>query len=133
VVEGRFHHVGVACHDLERERRAMALIGYAAEGQEFVDPIQGIRGLFLVGPGPRLELVSPLAPGGVLQTWLDRGAKMYHLAFEVSDMKSELDRLVDNRCKVMVGPVPAVAFGGRNIAFIMLPNMMLAELIEAAR
>lgn len=133
MVEGRFHHVGIACQDLARECRAMALLGYAPEGAEFVDPIQGIRGLFLAGPGPRLELVSPLAPGGVLQTWLDRGAKMYHLAFEVPDMQFELDRLVENRGKVMVGPVPAVAFGGRNIAFIMLPNMMLAELIEAAR
>ena len=132
MVEGRFHHVGIACHDLERECRAMSLMGYAPQGPEFLDPIQGIRGLFLVGPGPRLELVSPVAPGGVLETWLQRGAKMYHLAFEISDMKSELDRLVANRCRVMVDPVPAVAFGGRDIAFVMLPNMMLAELIQAA-
>jgi hypothetical protein len=32
----------------------------------------------------------------------------------------------------VVAPVPAVAFGGRLIAFVMMPNMLLVELIAAA-
>jgi len=32
---------------------------------------------------------------------------------------------------LIVAPVPAVAFGGRKIAFLMLPNRLLIELIEA--
>jgi hypothetical protein len=31
----------------------------------------------------------------------------------------------------VVEPVPAVAFDGREIAFVMLPNVTLVELIEA--
>jgi methylmalonyl-CoA/ethylmalonyl-CoA epimerase len=130
VVNGHFHHVGVACRDIERERRELEHVGYAPEGTEFMDPIQGIKGLFLAEPGSRLELVSPTAPGGVLQPWLDRGSKMYHLAFVVADLRLELDRLIGFRGRLVVGPVPAVAFGGRDIAFVMLPNMMLVELIQ---
>jgi methylmalonyl-CoA/ethylmalonyl-CoA epimerase len=133
VVDGRFHHIGVACQDFDRERRALSLLGYVQEGVEFLDPIQGIRGMFLAGPGPRLELVSPIAPGGFLQPWLERGAKMYHLAFEVDDVQAEVDRLVESRCRLLVGPVPAVAFGGRDIAFVMLPNLLLAELVQGSR
>jgi len=34
------------------------------------------------------------------------------------------------RAKVLVPPVPAVAFGGREIAFLVMPNRMLIELID---
>jgi len=108
----------------------MAQLSYRLEGPEFLDPIQGIRGQFLAGPGPRLELVCQVEKGGILQPWLDRGAKMYHLAFEVRDLGSELERLSLGGGRLVTGPVPAVAFGGRLIAFVMLPNLMLVELIQ---
>jgi len=130
--DGGFHHVGIACQSFEAESGGLAILGYRRDGPDFTDPIQGIRGRFLVGLGPKLELVSPIAPGGVLQGWLDRGVKMYHLAFEVPDVKAELDRLRRARARVVAGPVPAVAFGNRDIAFCMLPNLLLVELIQMA-
>jgi methylmalonyl-CoA/ethylmalonyl-CoA epimerase len=130
MVEGEFHHIGVASQDLARDRRALEAMGYEPEGPEFLDPIQGIRGQFLRGPGPRLELVSPVAPGGVLQPWLERGAKMYHLAFAVERLEVEVERLEQARGRLVAGPVPAVGFQGRAIAFVMLPNLMLVELIQ---
>ena len=43
----------------------------------------------------------------------------------ITEMKSA-------RARMVVNPVPVVAFGGRKIAFLMQPNGMLIELIEAA-
>jgi methylmalonyl-CoA/ethylmalonyl-CoA epimerase len=120
----------MACRDLDRERRELESTGYRPEGEPFIDPIQGIQGQFLTGPGPRLEIVCPAAPDGVLQPWLDRGAKMYHLAFEVADLEAEVDRLVAGRGRLILEPVPAVAFEGRSIAFVMLPNLLLVELVQ---
>jgi xylulokinase len=40
-----------------------------------------------------------------------------------------IDALRAQRAKVAVAPVPAAAFGGREIAFLMLPNRLLIELI----
>ena len=57
-----FHHVGFACTDLDAEERVFACFGYTPEGQDFQDPVQGIRGRFLASGGPRLELLSEL-PG----------------------------------------------------------------------
>ncbi|MDA5192508.1 VOC family protein [Govanella unica] len=125
-----FHHIGIACTDFNREQLAFAALGYAAEGPDFEDPIQGIRGRFLTGGGPRLELVSQLARGGVLEDWLKRGVKFYHMAYTVENMDAAIAAALERRGKLIVAPVPAVAFNGRNICFMMMPNMALVEWIE---
>lgn len=129
---GIFHHVGVACRNLDAEQKIFGLLGYAAEGEDFEDPIQGVRGRFLTGGGPRIELLTALAPdsNNVLKDWLGRGAKMYHLAYVVDDIGEVTSRLVASGAKVIVPPVPAIAFNNSNISFVMLRNMLLVELIE---
>lgn len=126
-----FHHVGVACVDIHAEATRLASLGYSIEGPEFTDRIQGVRGIFLAGQAPRLELLESLADGdgGVLSSWLRREIKLYHLAYETGSLPVAIDRLRRERAKVVVAPVPAVAFGGREIAFVMMPNTMLVELI----
>ncbi|MFO1487496.1 MAG: VOC family protein [Verrucomicrobiota bacterium] len=128
-MNSNFHHIGVACRDLESETRRFAALGYTVEGPDFTDPIQGVSGRFLVGGGPRLELLIPLSTEGVLAPWLKTGAKLYHLAYLVPDFDGEMTRLRGQGAKVVVPPVPAVAFANRRITFLMLPNMMLVELI----
>jgi len=127
-----FHHVGVACTDIEAESARLAPLGYRFEREPFADPRQGVRGVFLVGQAPRLELLEPL-PGredGVLAPWLAASIKLYHLAYETPDLASAIAHLRKSRAKVVVEPVPAVAFDGRDIAFLLLPNRLLIELIE---
>jgi len=127
-----FHHVGVITSDLARETERLASLGYQPEGESFVDPIQGVRGIFLAGQSPRLELLSPMATKGVLEPWIKSSAKLYHLAYETPDLPQALDELRQSGAKVVVEPVPGVAYGGRHIAFVMLPNMLLVELIGTA-
>ena len=127
----QFHHIGVACRNLDVEARPYHLLGYAQAGEDFVDPIQGITGRFLEGPGPRLELVTPTGDAeGVLSGMLERGTKMYHLAFLARSFDEALNEALKARGKLVGSPVPAVAFGGRRICFLFLPNLMLVELIE---
>jgi methylmalonyl-CoA/ethylmalonyl-CoA epimerase len=126
-----FHHVGVACENIAVETERLAPMGYVVEGDRFDDPLQGVRGIFLGGQTPRLELLEPL-PGhesGVLQPWLRQGAKLYHLAYETAGLDASIQRLREQGAKLVVAPVPAVAFGGRPIAFVMLRNRLLVELI----
>lgn len=127
-----FHHVGVACDDIDTEAKTLGLAGYTPEGERFIDARQGVEGMFLGGQSPRLELLQPITgiENGVLAPWLRAGHKMYHLAYETSDLAHAISRLRDQRAKLVVEPVPAVAFDGRCIAFVMLPNRMLIELIS---
>lgn len=126
-----FHHVGVACHDIEAEAARLALLGYRPEGITFTDSRQGVRGMFLAGQAPRLEVLEALpgAAGGVLADWLARDAKLYHLAYLAADLTETIENLRKGNAKLVVPPMPAVAFAGRDIAFVILPNRMLIELI----
>jgi methylmalonyl-CoA/ethylmalonyl-CoA epimerase len=126
----KFHHVGVVSSDIARETEQLAVLGYHPEGEEFIDSVQGVRGLFLAGQSPRLELLSPLATQGVLEPWIKSKAKLYHLGYQTPDLPQAIAELRGCGAKLVVNPVPAVAFAGRQIAFVMLPNMMLVELIE---
>ena len=126
-----FHHFGIACRNLDREMRAYTTLGYAPEAADFEDPIQGVAGRFLTGGGPRLELLVALPGSDVLDPWLQGGSRIYHQAFEATDLQGSIDELVADNARVVVEPVPAVAFGGRHIAFLMLRTMSLVELIQS--
>jgi methylmalonyl-CoA/ethylmalonyl-CoA epimerase len=128
-----FHHVGVACRSIDAELREFAALGYVVEGPRFVDPLQGIRGQFVCGAAPRLELLEALdEEGGVLAPWMRSGIKLYHLAYETEALATSIVTMRAEGAKLVVEPVPAVAFAGREIAFLMLRNRMLVELIARA-
>lgn len=124
-----FHHIGYACASLARERAGFEALGYGAEGEIFEDPAQGIRGLFLTGPGPRIELLENLAGHATLTPWLERGTRMYHLAWRVADLDAALTAAHRAGARSTRAPLPAVAFGGARIAFVMLRQGLLVELI----
>ena len=126
----RFHHVGYACRNIDREMAAFTALGYEQEGPSFEDPIQGVRGVFMIGPGPRIELLAPLEGATVLDPYLKVAARLYHFAYETADLEAALAYMVANkRAKITCRPVPSAAFSGRHIAFFMLPNLFLTELI----
>jgi methylmalonyl-CoA/ethylmalonyl-CoA epimerase len=127
----RFHHIGVACRDLNSECKLLSVLGYTAEGQDFADPVQGVAGRFLAGGGPRLELLTPLAQQGVLTPWLKANIKLYHLAYEIEDLEGGIAGFRKQGAKLVVSPVAATAFAQRRISFLMLPNLLLIELIAA--
>jgi methylmalonyl-CoA/ethylmalonyl-CoA epimerase len=57
------------------------------------------------------------------------GIKLYHLAYETEGLATSIATMRAQGAKLVVEPVPAVAFAGRDIAFLMLRNRMLVELI----
>lgn len=126
----RFHHIGWACESIERDQAQFGRLGFRAEGPAFSDPTQGIRGLFLVGAGPRIELLENLPGAQTLSPLLARGVRMYHLAYTVPDMQAALAATAAAGGKTLVGPVPAVAFGMRPIAFVMFRHGLMLEFIE---
>jgi len=127
-----YHHLGVACEDPARDAAAFAALGYAPETSPIDDHVQGVRVQFLTGPGPRLELVAPLAGGRTpLTAVLAQRIKLYHMAFITDRMNEDIETLRRGRAKLVAPPLPAAAFGGRPIAFVCLPNRVLVEPIAS--
>jgi methylmalonyl-CoA/ethylmalonyl-CoA epimerase len=125
-----FHHIGYATTSIERELATFSQLGYRSEGHAFTDPIQGIRGLFLVGAGPRIELLENLPGSATLTPWLASGIRLYHIAYTVPDTAAAVAWARAQRARITVEPVPAVAFHGRRISFAMFRNGLLVEFIE---
>lgn len=125
------HHLGIACRDIELETAAYDVLDYRQESPDFIDPLQGVRGRFLVGPGPRVELLQQLDGSDVLEPWLTRGSCIYHQAFEIGSLDECIRDLERSGAFTVRAPMPATAFAGRPIAFVMLRNLALVELIQA--
>jgi methylmalonyl-CoA/ethylmalonyl-CoA epimerase len=130
-VGSTFHHVGLACRDLERDQRELGALGYRPAGDRFSDPRQGVVGVFLEGPGPCLELLMEVGDSDVLRPWLQGGARMYHLGYVVADLEKAIAGALAAGARQVSPPQPAVAFGRRQICFVMLRNLFLVELIES--
>jgi methylmalonyl-CoA/ethylmalonyl-CoA epimerase len=125
-----FHHIGVACRDLDAEEGLFAALGYVRERDEVIDELQGVRARFMVGGGPRVELLSNLGDRGALSDYLRKGVKFYHVAYEVDDLDRATAQLAAAGGKRIVEPLPGIAFGMRPLCFVMLPNLVLIELIS---
>ncbi len=125
----KFHHVGIACRDLDVEMGPWLMMGYQVEGDDFVDPIKGVHGRFRSGQSPRLELLAALPGSRVLDPWLKTRARFYHLAYETPVLQQVVSTMLARDAILAVEPVVSVAFPGRRIAFLMLPTMLLIELI----
>jgi len=126
-----FHHLGVATNNLARAQASFSALGYSVEGPEFVDPLQGVRLVFMTGPGPRIELLEPAGEASPLAPWLKVGAPVgYHLAYEVTDLAAALGEFTTAGLRLVRQPMPAIAFQGRLVAFLSTRSHFLIELIE---
>jgi len=124
------HHAGPACRDIAAEAAAHALLGYVPDGPVFEDPHQRVRGSFhTLGPF-RVELLEPLDDRSPLIGWLERGVRMYHVCYGTDDLDGTLAQLRAAGHRVVSAPAPAVAFGGRPVAFVMLRSRSLVELLQ---
>jgi len=77
-----------------------------------------------------MELLAPVDDSSPVMSWLNKDIKMYHQAYEVESMEAALGPLTAQQAVVVSRPKPAIAFGGRKVAFLMFPNRLLVELIE---
>jgi len=124
-----FDHVGIACEDIESEFKIYEILGYT-EVSRFEDSLQGVRGIFIRCPGSNvLELLEPLADESPLSSFIKSGIKMYHLAYRCERIDDAIDYLI-KKGAILVSPAkPSVAFDERKVAFLLLRNRMLIEVI----
>ena len=131
LVDSEFHHIGYATKSIKQEINFFTCLGYFQESPVFVDENQGIKGCFMVGDGPRIELLENLPSSKTLSPWLKKGINMYHFAYLVNDITFALHQCQLVSSILLSKPTPSVAFDGRKIAFVIFKNNFLVELIES--
>ena len=127
-----FHHIGIACRDIDKTKAFYLQQGYTAT-PTVDDPLQHVRISFLNKEGaPRLELLEPLdEQNPVARTLATAGVTPYHMCYEVRDLDSAIAELRTQRFLLVNGPVPACALENRRIAFMFQKNTGLIELVES--
>ena len=129
-----FHHVGVAVRALTTAIPIYEkLFDYRVVNGPLDDPIQNVSACFLSrGEGDTLmELVAPLGPNSPIDQTLKKGGGTYHVCYQVPDIHAAIRYLVEQGSFLLSGPVPAVAFEMREIAWLMTETNLLIELLQA--
>ncbi len=133
----RFHHVGYAVSDIEAYLRdyLVPLFAPVSISEPVSDPIQQVRVCFAeLRGGMLLELVEGIGNNNPVRSIVgSRRGGIYHLCYEVDDLEATIALFRANRYLPLAMPVPAAAFGGRRILFMISPQRDLIEFVESRR
>jgi methylmalonyl-CoA/ethylmalonyl-CoA epimerase len=78
-----------------------------------------------------IKLVAPLGPNSPVDRTLKKGGGTYHVCYQVPDINAAIRHLTECGSLLLSGPVPAVAFAMREIAWLMTETDLLVELVQA--
>ena len=132
--KGAFHHVGFVVASI-----ANSVHGFASalqvdwDEQVFHDPNQGVRVTFLKGRqagDPLWELVEPADGKSPVQSFAAKGGGLHHVCYVADNLEQALADARSSGGIVTRQPMPAVAFGGRHIAWVYTKNRLLIEYLE---
>ena len=130
----RLHHIGMVVESIDRTAPSVARsLGGTWDGKTFRDPLQLVRVTFLSGRSPRdplIELVEPDGEKSPVINFLKRGGGLHHLCYEVKALEAQLDFIRSIGGMIAKPPLPAVAFGGRSIAWVFTKDSLLIEYLE---
>jgi len=132
----RHHHIGLVVPDVSRAASdVIAQFGYRPVSGIIHDPLQTafVQFFRLGSEQTLLELVGPDGPESKLSIAARRRMGLHHLCFAVEDIHGTCKRLAEEGMVVVQEPVPAVAFRGRRIAWLMGRNRVLTELVEEGK
>jgi catechol 2,3-dioxygenase-like lactoylglutathione lyase family enzyme len=129
----RFHHIGLSVADLDRSRTWYAEVLGFTEGFAFEIPPIGLRGLFMLGDGVRVELLERDGSAPV-RGEPDPGADLLvrgygHFAMETAALDADFARLVAGGATAVWDPRPSPE-PGICMAFIADIDGNLIELVE---
>jgi methylmalonyl-CoA/ethylmalonyl-CoA epimerase len=130
----KMHHIGYVVASIQESGRSFALsLGAKWDENIILDPIQNVRVTFLQGrcnTDPLIELVEPGDANSPVSRFLERGGGLHHLCYEVEELELHLAFCKSIGTIIIRPPVPAVAFGGRRIAWAITKKKLLVEYLE---
>lgn len=130
----RLHHTGLLVRDLPTAAAGLVeRFFYVVESDVIEDHVQTALVQFLRQPGTSswLELVTPNDRASKLSRAAASGGGLHHLCYETDDIEGSVAEMRGKAMMTLCEPVPAMAFGGRRIAWLMDRSRLLVELVEA--
>jgi methylmalonyl-CoA/ethylmalonyl-CoA epimerase len=134
MAEPRLHHVGYVVADAaEALPQWVASLEPQWVSEIFHDPLQKVNVVFLqpaAEDGVQVELVAPAGEGSPVAPFLAKGGGLHHLCYEVDSLEDRIATMKRRGAVVIRPPKPAVAFGGRRIAWMVTRERLVLEYVE---
>jgi len=128
------HHLGCVVPSISTVADAFAAsISASWDGHIIHDPLQRVRVAFFRpadARNPVYELVEPAGDNSPVTNFLKKGGGLHHVCYEIDDLELGLKEASGAGWLMVSPPKPAVAFGGRRIAWIYSKDRLLMELLE---
>lgn len=128
----KIEHLGIAVDDLEKSEELFSkLFNVSVYKREFVESQQVMTSFLRVGNN-KIELLKATDPNSVIQKFIDKkGEGFHHVAFAVSDIKSEMERLREEGF-VLLNDEPMKGADNKMVCFLhpKTTNGLLVELVE---
>lgn len=133
--KGAFHHIGFVVASIATSIQGfVSLLQADWDERVFHDPNQDVRVTFLKSrrseEDPLWELVEPADALSPVQAMAMKGGGLHHVCYVVENLEQALAEARSKGAIVTRKPAPAVAFGGRRIAWIYTRNRLLIEYLE---
>lgn len=139
----KLHHIGLVAPRLSELAEVFRSLGLKQVTLPEPDPVQKVAASFIApdkGEEIYIELLEPLSDDSPITRFLERtGGGLHHLCFEVDDIDSTVDELVERGFKLVSAPVECVGYDRgfklgstqpTKIAFFLLANKVLIELLQ---
>jgi len=128
------HHLGFVVASISAVAEEFAASMSARwDGQIVHDPIQRVRVSFFSpvdDRNPVFELVEPASEDSPVSNFLKKRVGLHHVCYEIDDLESGLREARAVGFGIVSAPTPAVAFGGRRIAWVCSKRRLLMEFLE---
>jgi methylmalonyl-CoA/ethylmalonyl-CoA epimerase len=131
----KLHHIGFVVSSIQESAEAfIQSLGASWDGKIIFDPVQRVHVSFFQNKDaadPLIELVEPGDAKSPVATFLERGGGLHHLCYEVENLDAHLAFCKSVGTIIIRPPVPAIAFGGRRIAWGVSKKRLLLEFLES--
>ena len=128
---GRLNHVAIVVPDLAAARALyQAMMGATGSGEKDL-PEDGVTTVFVELPNTKIELLHPLGEKSAIQGFLDKNPSVgvHHICYEVADIATARDRLVDGGARILGDGEPRTGAHGKPVLFLH-PKDFCGTLIE---
>lgn len=129
----KIDHIGYAVKRIDRAIASFEKLGFCF-GPVIEDHNRNVKLVFGNNGGYRIELVSPLDKGkeSPVDQYLNNvPGTPYHICYITNDIKAEVGNLTKQGFKVVIKPESAIAFGSKQVVFLMNIGFGLMEIVEA--
>jgi len=130
----KLEHVGVVVANIQAvAKHYVEMLGAIEDGPLVFDPTQRVNIQFYrLADGTRIELIEPVGEDSPVKRSLEKGGGLNHLCYEVPNIEEAVAAARAARAICICEPTPAVAFGGRRVAFIFQKQLGVIEFVEPA-